>query len=267
MIPKIIHYCWFGDNPIPDKYRQYIELWKKHCPDYSIKEWNESNFDLTSSVFSKESYEKKKWAFVSDYARLKILYEEGGIYLDVDVEVLKNLDFLLDNTCFFGTEPGGLVNTGIGFGAEKHNRIIGDMLHQYDGHFILPDGSFDMEPCPQKNTKILLNYGYVFDDSRVWKCDYATVYPPRFFCPLDYETGKVNLTEDAISIHHFGASWHSKWAEMMKPISRWCVNLFGRKRGEKVGYFVTLPLAMMNKISEIGFKGFFILLYRRYVKR
>ena len=94
MIPKMIHYCWFGGNPLPDEVKKYMETWKKYCPDYEIKEWNERNFDVNQNQYCSEAYEAKKWAFVSDYARLKILYEHGGIYMDTDVEVCKPLDHL-----------------------------------------------------------------------------------------------------------------------------------------------------------------------------
>ena len=119
MIPKKIHYCWFGGNPLPELAIKCLESWKKYCPDYEIIEWNETNFNLDSCEYVREAYQAKKWAFVSDYARLKVVYDNGGIYLDTDVELIKSLDRLLKNKSFFGTETTGVVATGLGFGAEK----------------------------------------------------------------------------------------------------------------------------------------------------
>ena len=125
MIPKIIHYCWFGGNELPESVRKCIESWKKYCPDFVIKEWNESNYDVTKLPFMKDAYEAKKYAFVSDYARLDIIYQHGGIYLDTDVELIKPLDDrLLDTTCFMGMETPGTVATGLGFGAIKGHSFI-----------------------------------------------------------------------------------------------------------------------------------------------
>ena len=141
MIPKIIHYCWFGQSEMPTEYKRYIETWREKCPNYQIKEWNERNFDINSSAYAKEAYEEKKWAFVSDYARLKIIYDEGGIYLDTDVELIKSLDSLLSEKCFLATETTGYIATGLGFGAEQGNEIIKKMLEEYSGrHFRGHDG-------------------------------------------------------------------------------------------------------------------------------
>lgn len=263
MIPKVIHYCWFGKKPIPDKYKQYIDSWRKYCPDYEIKEWNESNFDINDSDFAKEAYERKKWAFVSDYVRLKIIYDEGGIYLDIDVELIKSLDNFLNCRCFFGTEPSGYVNTGIGFGAERHNPVIEKMLHQYDNHFVLADGSFDMKPCPQKNSIIIFDLGYQYNKYNIWQNEEVAVYPPDFFCPLDYDTGKLSLTERTVSIHHYGASWHNLWSEIMYKIRKKCIKKFGYKVGEKISGVVTIPFVIFNKASTLGLKNFIVFLFRR----
>lgn len=111
MIPKIIHYCWFGGKPLPDEVKYYISTWQKYCPDYEIKEWNESNFDVNQNQYCREAYETKKWAFVSDYARLKILYEYGGIYMDTDVEVCKPLDHLASYGFWSGFESESQIQT------------------------------------------------------------------------------------------------------------------------------------------------------------
>ena len=210
MIPKIIHYCWFGGNKLPDEYKYYIETWKKHCPDYQIKEWNEKNFDIASSAYAKEAYEQKKWAFVSDYVRLKVIYEEGGIYLDTDVELVKPIDNLLNEKCFLAAEKTGYVNTGLGFGAEKNNKIIQCLLEEYtDHHFIGKDGVYDNTACPKRNTRPLKKYGYKYNPKKIIKIRDAVIFPPEYFDPMDYTSGEIQITENTYSIHHYSSSWIS----------------------------------------------------------
>ena len=163
-IPKKIHYCWFGRNPLPESAKKCIESWKKYCPEYEIIEWNEDNFDLTENRYAREAYEQKKWAFVSDYARLKIVYEQGGIYMDVDVELIKPLDELteLDGYMGFEKEIDGQmwIATGLGFGARAGHPIIGALLKDYeDIPFIKEDGRLDTESCPGRNTRTLRTFG------------------------------------------------------------------------------------------------------------
>ena len=144
MIPKIIHYCWVGRNPLPDDVRHYIESWKKYCPDYKIIEWNEDNFDIFFNQYAREAYNAKKWAFVSDYIRLSVLNTYGGIYMDTDVEVVKNLDEFLSNKAFSGFESNKYIPTGI-MGAEKGNAWIQYLLSYYDNRsFYLDDGTPDL---------------------------------------------------------------------------------------------------------------------------
>lgn len=257
MIPKTINYCWFGGKPLPKLAKQCIASWRKHCPDYEIKEWNESNFNLNGCNFVKEAYEAQKWAFVSDYARLKIIYEEGGIYLDTDVEVIKKLDAFLENKCYLGEETSGFVNTGLGFGAEKGSPIIKEMLDMYeDKHFKLADGSYDMTPCPRLNTTPLSKHGYAFSGKQIWKGENVTVYPPEYFCPINYETGKKSITANTYSIHLYNASWHT-WIEQA---------IIAIERGEcskgsseyKLRRTASLPLRIINKISQQGLKALLI---------
>lgn len=208
MIPKIIHYCWFGGNELPKQYKYYMDSWKKFCPDYEIKEWNESNFDFNSSYYAKEAYEQKKWAFVSDYVRLKVIYEQGGIYLDTDVELVKPLDDLLGENCFLAAEKTGYVNTGLGFGAEKNNEVVRAMLEEYSNrHFVGKDGTYDNKACPKRNTKPLLAQGYRFSSDKIVKIKNATIFPPNYFDPMDYDSRKIEMTADTFSIHHYAASW------------------------------------------------------------
>lgn len=211
MIPKVIHYCWFGRNPLPAEAKKCIKSWKKYCKDYKIIQWDEDNYDLsTAPLYVRQAYEAKKWAFVTDYVRLHIVHEHGGIYMDTDVELISAPDHLLDHAAFFGFEDGLHIATGLGFGAEKGCSILYEMMRDYDDiPFIKEDGSFDITPCPMRNTQILLRHGLKQDDS-MQTIQGCLILPSRYLCPLDYSTGLLNKTPDTISIHWFSASWLTK---------------------------------------------------------
>ena len=167
MIPSIIHYCWFGEKPIPSEYQQNINSWKEFFPKYEIKEWNENNYDVHCIPFSSEAYKVQKFAYVSDYARLKILYEHGGIYFDTDVEVIKNIDDILANGAWMGIEKhtstpknDDMVNIGIGFATEPYHPIIKEVMSFYENtHYIFPDGHMEQLPIVPIVTKILQKHG------------------------------------------------------------------------------------------------------------
>lgn len=219
MIPKVIHYCWFGGNPLPKDLKKYMKSWKRHCPDYEIKEWNESNFDVHCHPFISSAYKNKAWAFVSDYARLKVIYDHGGIYFDTDVEVLKNLDFLLENNCFIGVEQGvNLCQTGLGFGAEKNNPVVGKMLEKYDGLVYDPQKQNELA-CPYLNMPVFEELGYQCSDDIV-HLPQATVYPCRYFDPFSPGETENLLCEDTVSIHHYAAAWTSKKNQFKRRIIR-----------------------------------------------
>ncbi|MBE5773437.1 MAG: glycosyl transferase [Clostridiales bacterium] len=209
-IPKIIHYCWFGDKDLPQKAQKCIRSWKKKCPDYQIIEWNESNFDLTQNRYCREAYEAKKWAFVTDYARLKILYEHGGVYFDTDVELRKRLDPLLENEAFMGIENSTRcvkVATGLALGAEKGNPVIKALLDSYeDSVFRREDGTLDITTCTERNHLVLSRLGYV-EENCLQKLPGATVYPTEYFSPMQMESGILDLTKNTYSIHHYSLSW------------------------------------------------------------
>ena len=210
MIPKTIHYCWFGRNPKPKLAEKCIRSWKKYCPGYEIIEWNEDNFDISSApLYVRQAYEAKKWAFVTDYVRLKVVYDHGGIYMDTDVELLKNIDFLREHEAYFGFEDGKYVNTGLGFGAQKGNPILLEMMEDYrDIPFVLEDGTFDVTACPGRNTKVFLKHGLIQNNAKQMVGD-CLILPSDYLCPIDYSTGKVTRTENTISIHWFSASWQT----------------------------------------------------------
>lgn len=225
MIPKIIHYCWFGGKTLPSDVMKCIETWKKYCPDYEIKRWDESNFDVNSHPFMRAAYEAKAWAFVSDYARLKVVYDNGGIYLDTDVELLKNLDFLLENKCYIGIQqPETLCTTGLGFGAEKQNPVVGEMLKCYDSISFLNQEK-NIFACPWLNDKVVRSFGTV-NDSEITYLEGVTVYPSRFFDPISTGNTKNLLCDETVSIHHYAATWTSKGTRIKRKIIR----AFGEKR-------------------------------------
>ncbi|NBI72244.1 hypothetical protein D3Z50_14470 [Clostridiaceae bacterium] len=223
MVPAKIHYCWFGHNPLPDEYKAYMESWKIYCPDYPITEWNETNFDVTENAYCREAYEAGKWAFVSDYARLKVIYEHGGIYLDTDVELLKPLEPLLGNG-WIGFQNTEQAATGLGFGAEAHNRCVGEMLAVYEKiHFRKKEGSLNLTPCPVMNTAALRRCGLKTGRKncmQIQRLDGIDVYPNAFFNPMDMDTMKLAVTEDAYSIHHYSASWITKRRKEIKRIKQ-----------------------------------------------
>ena len=156
MIPKKIHYCWFGRNPKPKLAEKCIASWKKFCPDYEIIEWNEDNFDVNMNGYTRMCIEQKKYAFLSDYVRLLVVAEHGGIYFDTDVEVLKSLDPLLANDAFFGFETSEYVASGLGFGSVAHGTAIEAMVEEYDS---LLDGTKGTVGCPILNTSALVKLG------------------------------------------------------------------------------------------------------------
>lgn len=266
MIPKIIHYCWFGGNPLPELAQRCIASWKKYCSEYEIKEWNENNFDLDCCPFVREAYEARKWAFVSDAARLKIIYDEGGIYLDTDVEVIKSFNNLLMNRCFLGEETSGFVATGLGFGAEKGNIVVKEMLEMYtEKHFKLEDGTYDMVPCPEKNTEPLKRKGYKFSGKEIWKNEYVMVYPPEYFCPLNYDTGEKTITANTYSIHLYNASWHTWVEDVIASIEQ---NRVGTDSLEyKLRRCASFPFRVINKISHIGLKKAWICALKKLKER
>lgn len=219
-IPKVIHYCWFGGGKMPALAEKCIKSWKKYCPDYEIVCWNEDNFDINQNRYMKEAYEAGKWAFVSDYARLKVLYEEGGIYLDTDVEIIKPIDALIEKNGYMGFDDCGIISTGLGFACEKGNELVGALLKDYDDiSFILPDGSYDLTPCPDRNTKVMKSLGFEPDGKKQIFMG-IQILPEDYLCPMKFYTGKKKITKNTYSIHHFCASWTSPTSKRTTFIKR-----------------------------------------------
>lgn len=208
-IPKIIHYCWFGGHSIPAEYEKNIESWKRFCPEYTIKLWDESNFDINQNKYVAQAYREKKWAFVSDYARIKIIHDQGGIYLDCDVELLKKYDDFLGYDMFCGFEDDNHVNFGLGFGAVKGHVILADLLGEYDSlEFVKEDGTLNLTPCTAYQTEIIIKYG--FESKNLYQChNNVATFPTEVFAPIS-PWGIDYTNELAYSIHHYSASWQEK---------------------------------------------------------
>lgn len=206
MIPKIIHYCWFGGKPKPKETLEYIETWRKFFPDYEIKEWNESNFDYKAYRYTHEAYLVKKFAYVSDVCRLKALYDYGGIYFDTDVEVVNDFSKFLNDTSFVGYEVENLIGTGV-IGAQKHCRWLKLFLDSYKKtDFILVHGGYNLIPNTVRLTNLL---------EKLSNEEKPCIYPLDVFCAMNWRTHQVYRTEHTVSIHHYKASWKNNKKDML----------------------------------------------------
>lgn len=207
MIPKIIHYCWFGGNPLPELAQRCIVSWREFLPDYEIREWNETNYDVRKIPYTAQAYDAKKYAFVSDYARFDILCQHGGIYFDTDVEVIRPLDDILERGAFAGVERAGALNAGLGIASPAASQIYREILDSYqDEQFVNADGSLNLKTVVVRVSDIFRRHGFVEEDRIQFVAD-TTVYPSEYFCPKDYRTGALNVTENTYTIHHFDGSW------------------------------------------------------------
>lgn len=207
IIPKVIHYCWFGKNPIPEKYLRWMDSWSKYCPDYEIKLWNEDNYDVTKNKYMYEAYKAKKWGFVPDYARLDIIYNEGGVYFDTDVELIANIDDLLYQKGFAGFESDSYVAFGLGFGAVKGLPIIKELRDSYDSmSFIGADGSTSKIASPVYQTDVLKKHGLVCNGEYQTVAD-ITLFPQKMFSPKSCGLRVIKTVPYTKSIHHYDGSW------------------------------------------------------------
>lgn len=213
MIPKIIHYCWFGGKPLPSNALQCIESWKRFFPDYEIKEWNESNFDIHAIPYTQQAYDAKKYAFVSDYARFWILYHEGGLYFDTDVEVIKSMEDVVSQGAFMGCEtsptkenPIITVAPGLCLGVEAGHAIYKELIEYYSGiPFQIPDGSPNYQTVVGITTDLLRRHG-LQTTAEIQDIEGIRIYPKEYFCPIS-TTGEIIITSKTLSIHHFAQSW------------------------------------------------------------
>lgn len=220
MIPKIIHYCWFGRGEMPKLAKKCISSWSKYLPEYKVMVWNEDTFDVGAHPYTKEAYDARKFAFITDYVRLWALKEYGGVYMDTDVEVIKPLDDFLDNPAFSGFEDETHIPTGI-MASEKNGEWVTAQLKYYDGrHFKREDGTLDTTT----NVVIMCNNmsreGFILKNSRQNFKGIIEIYPKDYFCPKSYRTGKIMMTPNTHTIHHFAGSWYTPWQRfkrMIKP--------------------------------------------------
>ena len=207
-IPKVIHYCWFGGNPLPDIAIKCINSWKKNLPSYEIKEWNESNFDVNCCKYVQEAYNAKKWAFVSDFARFWILYNFGGLYFDTDVEMLKPIDDIMTTGPFMGMESKGVVAPGLGIAASCGLPLYKEILDDYiNSNFYKFPGVQEDENVVGKTTRILKKHGFDVTLNTIQNVDGITIYPSEYFAPMNYFTKEINITENTRTIHLYAATW------------------------------------------------------------
>lgn len=252
-IPKVIHYCWFGKNPLPELAVKCINSWKKYCPDYEIIEWNENNFDLNSVTYVKEAYEAKKWAFITDYVRLFVLYEYGGVYMDTDVELLKPIDSFLTLDAFSGFESSNAVPTGI-ISSRKNFKFIKELLDYYnDKHFKNDDGTYDLTTNVVTITNICLKHGLVINNKKQ-NIDGFILFPNDYFCPKDYITGEIIKTDNTYAIHHFSGSWQNNFDKLMIKFEKKCIKIFNNKKGHKIYLFLSLPFRLVHFVYVNGLK-------------
>lgn len=232
-IPKLIHYCWFGNNPKPDEILGYIDTWKRCCVDYEIKEWNESNFDIRCNKYVEEAYEQKKWAFVADYVRLYAIYNYGGIYMDSDVEILKCLDSYLEYDGFTGFETADHPLTGI-MGCAKGNLFIKEVMDTYETrHFVLPDGNLDLTVNIVPFKEMCIRHGYQMNN-KLQIIDGFAIFPTDVFCPFDFLLRQFNITENTVALHHFAGSWTVRRESCLAKLKLKILRLLGPKVSHKL---------------------------------
>lgn len=233
-IPKIIHYCWFGRNPLPELAQKCIASWRKFLPDYEIREWNEDNFDVNIIPYTAEAYRAKKYAFVSDYARFWILYKYGGLYFDTDVEVIKPMDDIIARGPFMGCEKEAEngattlgVAPGLGLGVNPGLGLIKELLDEYATmHYLDESGHIAENKTIVNHTTDLLVRCGLKDTQEIQQVAGVFIYPKEYFCPKDYITGKMNITDKSVAIHHYGATW-KPWEQKLE-IRMW--QLLGIKK-------------------------------------
>ena len=220
MIPKIIHYCWFGRGEKPELAKKCIASWRKFCPDFEIREWNEDNCDYLAMPFMAEAYAAKKYAFVSDVMRLIVLEQYGGVYFDTDVEVLRDITPLLNDEGFIGFENDRYVNSGQVMAMVAHQPVVQVMIEKYKKlHFVKPDGSIEPVGCPHLNTDVLERFGLERNGQEQVVAG-IHVYPADWFNPLDSITGELNKTPNTYSIHWYSMSWLPKRVRLKAKLGR-----------------------------------------------
>ena len=242
MIPKVVHYSWFGRNPLPSSAQKCIASWRRFLPEYEIKEWNEDNFDVNIIPYTQQAYEARKYAFVSDYARFWILYHYGGLYFDTDVEVIKPFDDILGRGAFMGIEQGALLDgkivvaPGLGLGIEAGHQFYKRMLDVYENlQFWLSEGKINTNAIVGLTTNELYSYGMKSSETIQNVCG-IWIYPADYFCPMNAATGIISLTDKTVSIHHYDASWidHTSFRFKLHLMKNWIFKMIGKRLSQKI---------------------------------
>lgn len=243
MIPKIIHYCWLSDDPIPDSLKKCIQSWHKYMPEYKFIKWDFTIFPMGTSIWVDQAFEKKKYAFAADYIRLYALYHYGGIYLDSDVEIMKSFNPFLeldDMVCYENSSRKGLEVAAIG--VSKNRTWVKQCLNHYDGKkFDLGNGILDTQVMPEVVKNILKegnwklqNVDNIDEANKVESSNTIAVFPHEFFSPKSYETGEINITENTYSVHHFAASWHGSKEKIYKVLGK----IIGKNNAKKIANLI-----------------------------
>ena len=239
-VPKIIHYCWFGNGEIPKKEMECISSWQESFPGYEFKFWNEENFDYSSCNFARQAYEEKKYAFVSDYARAKLLYEYGGLYLDTDVKILKSFtDLLYKYDGLLGFERKAFIGTAV-IACKPRNESIGKLLEYYEKHnFIQKDGSFDNIANVSIITDILRDSGLVLGGKEQIVGPFLVTQRELFY-PKKISENSFKITSETRAVHMCSNSWLSERE---------------RKRGNNI-FWIKIVRPLLRKFREVGIKLF-----------
>lgn len=233
MIPKKIHYCWFGRGEKSKLFYKCYESWMKFFPDYEIIEWNEDNFDVYSNKYMREAYKEKKYSFVSDYARLEILYNEGGIYFDTDVEVLKKFESSILEHGYLSKETNNTINTGLGFAVSPKNEVIKWLKDSYENEFFIKNNEIDLTTCVERTTKILNENGIIINES-LNRIGELNIFAPEYFCGFDIKNDCYFITENTITVHHYSGSWLNTKSKIIIKLKRGLSKVLGRTVYEKI---------------------------------
>lgn len=261
MIPKVINYCWFGGKAIPPEFMKNIESWKKYLPDHQIVRWDESNFDVHCNRYADGAYRAKNYAYLSDYARFAILNQTGGIYFDTDVEVLRPLDDILAAGPFMGEEKQGEVAAGLGMAMEPGMDFLREMVELYDGlTYSIVDENEKSVTVVQRVTRLLNRHGYDPRKKTIQTVCGINIYPREYFCPQDYRTGEITITENTRTIHHYSASWMSPLERRMRQY----VISVRKKRGQtRYVRFLEKVLHYRRRMAEKTFSGMVKTVFRK----
>ena len=257
MIPKTIHFCWLSGDEYPPLIKTCIESWKERLPDYEFILWDTNRFNLETNIWVKQAFETKKYAFAADYIRLYAIYNYGGIYMDTDIEVLKNFDDLLDRPYFIGTEGGDDIEAGV-FGAEKQNPWVKASLDYYDGKtFIKNDGAYNITTLPKimksqiskhRDFKVL-HPNQITSKEQLKSINTLFMFPKDYFCAKNHGTGVIESTSNTYCIHHFAMSWVSNKKTFLSNFKRKLMSVFGVNSIQRIIDVFGLRI-LKNKFSK-----------------